>query len=366
MDNVEVAQDTITTMAPVEEVVTEPVVETPVPEVVTHEPEKSTMERLDEIVAKVQAKGKEAAAGKTKEGAVVATPPGTAAAYTPNFKVSIFQGKDKPEKEFEIPKEFQGLIKDKKSEAMVKDLFTKAEGLDSVKSQRDEIKKNYEQASTQIGQMNASIADMRKTFQSGDIDGFLEKLKIPEEKMMLWAVNKAKYYELPPEQRAALDERRNSQKRVETLDTTAQTLAQTNAQANSRLKAMEMDIALTKPDYSAAIKDFDSKLAKPGAFRELAWNHGAMTWASSGGKIDLTPEEAIKAVMEKYGIKPGADGEVVATTATPPATPGGMAALPKKPVTTIPNIKGGQTSPVGKPKPRRAEDLKKMYQEKYG
>lgn len=369
MSDVEVAQDTVTTMndgaseesnAPV----VEAVVETPAP-VETAEPEKSTADRLDEIVAKVKAQKdkpiKEASPGKPGEVSVASE------AYKPNFKYSIFQGKDKGEKEFEIPKDLQPFIKDAKTEKIFKDLLTKADGIDSVKAQRDEVKTQFEAANQRLGVLDSGIADMRKTYQSGDIDGFLNKLKIPEQVMMQWAINKAKYHSLPPEQKAEIDAHRQNLQQIDNFQGQTQTLSETNAQLAAKTKSLELELTLIKPEVSAVAAEFDKKLARTGAFKELVWNHGAMAWQTSGGKIDLTPEQAVQAVIEKYGLKPGEAIQVVATPAAQVApTPGGMAAVQKKPITTIPNIRGGQTSPVGKQVPKRISDLKKTYTEKYG
>lgn len=370
MSDVEVSNDVVTTMneGRSAEVEAQPVVEAVVEPVVAAEPEKelTTHDRLEEVVNKVKAAEKKTATpGKTGEAAVVT--PG-ADAYKPNLKFSVFQGDAKEKKDFEIPKEFQSLIKDKKSEDMVKDLFTKAYGLDSVKASRDEVKKTYDTLHQKNTHIENTVNDLRKTYQSGDIDGFLTKMNISEAKMMAWAVEKAKYYSMSPEERAVIDAQTTNVRQVATLDTHAQTLAQQNADQASQLKSLQLDATLSRPEFSAVANAFDTKIGKPGALRQLAWNHGGMTWVNSKGTIDLTPEQAVQAVMEQYGLKLGA---VDAVVATPAATvdqpvPGSMAAVQKKPVTTIPNIKGGQTSPVGKAKHKNIADLKKTYQEKFG
>jgi hypothetical protein len=344
--------------------VVEPVVPAVVAEPVVEPKEKSTAESLDEVIAKVKARDEKAAATKTP---AEKTPSGepvvekTPAAFTPNLK---FKVKDK---EHEIPAYLKDSIKNAETEKQIKDLCERAFGLDGIKAERAALKQEFGTLTNENAEIKGNINELRNLYQRGDLDSFFAKLKIPQERVLQYALEKAQYLELPPEQRAMIDSKRNVELQAYALDSQNQKLSNDLQQQVASAKRVMLDATLLREDVASAAQAFDSQAGKPGAFRQLVTTHGETTWYRSNGKIDLTPEQAVQQVMETYGIKPGA--KIVApaalTAVDAQTTSEAPTAVPKKPVPVIPNIQGKSTSPL-KNKPRSTDDLKKMYAEKFG
>lgn len=354
-DDILVSGDTNidTSVAPVETpAVTEPVI--------AAEPvEKTTAERLDEVIAKVKARDAEPAVKPGEK--LPSGEPGVVApvVFTPNLK---FKVKDK---EHEIPAYLKGAVKDAETEKQIRDLCERAFGLDGIKAERTELKQQMGSIASENTEIKGNINELRNLYQRNDLDSFFAKLKIPQERVLQYALEKAQYMELPPEQRAMIDARKQADLHAYNLDSQNQRLSNDLQTQIAQAKRVMFDATLSRSDVATVAQNFDAQAGKPGAFRQLVASHGETAWYRSNGKIDLSPEQAVQEVMAMYGIKAGQVVPPSAMTAAGatvnPATP---LVAPAKPVPVIPNIQGRGTSPL-KSKPRSIEDLKKTYAEKF-
>jgi hypothetical protein len=318
---------------------------------------KSSKDMLDEIVAKVKGQAKEKEEPQTKASQVAtktASPEVSQPEYTPNFKFTANK------KEQEIPEFLRDVIKDKASEKQVRELCEKAYGLDTVKAEREAINKNFTEVASQHQNLLGGIQALRNDYQKGDLDSFFQKLKIPEEVVLQYALKKAQEYNLPPEQRAQLDAQRRVEQQARLLETQNSTLEASNAQAATRMKQLELDFTFMKPEITALEKSIEERTGKAGVLRQMVIDHGYNTWVQSKGKIDLTPAQALAQVIERYGLK-----GVESVTASAPKTenvstaPGTQAPVQRK-VTTIPNMKGSSTASPIRSKPKNLDDLRKI------
>ena len=342
---------------------------TPAVESAAATPEPSMTDKLNDIVAKVNAKNNPAASsGKTAATPAATVTPAAGAQpvipanspFTPNLK---FKVKDK---EHEIPAYMKDVIKDAKTEKEVKELFEKAYGLDGVKEDRATLKKERDTIFQEKTQLETNINTVRKYYQSGDMDSFFAALNIPPEKVLEYALKKAEYYQMPPEQRAQIDNQRNVQLRAEQLESQTQSLTQQLHEKSATQLRDAFEFTMARPEISSVEKSFDAQAGRQGAFRQLVVNHGELAFARSNGKELLTPQQAVDAVMSMYGIKAGSVPSGAAVTAAIPAsTPAAMPASTQPATTVIPNIQGKSTSPL-KNKPRSIEDLQKIQKEKFG
>lgn len=316
---------------------------TPTPEEV--KPEPTLQEKIEKLAADKAPKAKEATE-KTEE----------APAYNANFKFNVL------DKQHEIPKEFQALIKDDKSEKMVREIFEKAYGLDSVKSKAAEVRTERDNLAQENAGIKQSIDGLRSIYQSAastgnwmKLDDFFARLKIPEQHIMQWALTKVNFSNLPADQQQMIKGNIDAEKRAELADQQArevQTQAQTTGQ---QLKQLQLDFTLAKPEIKALADSFDAQVGKPGAFREQVINLGNLTWLQK--KTDLSPEQAAQQVIASLGLK------AQAPTAPAAAEQGAQVPPAKKVIVrdaqVIPNIQGRSSSPL-KAKPRSIEDLKEL------
>ena len=192
---------------------------------------------------------------------------------------------------------------------------------------------------------------MRAHVAKNDFDNFFKDMNIDAEKIYKWVLDKVQYNQLPPEQRAQIDRERNLQIENEMTLQRASAATQRELQYATQLKEMQLERSLEKADVKAMSDSFDSRVGKPGSFREAVIEHAKSVWALSQGKIDLTPDQAVQSFIQKYGNP--------SVFAAPPAPAQAPQAPTQPPVKVIPNVTGRSTSPI-KQGPRNLEDLKRL------
>lgn len=273
--------------------------------------------------------------------------------YKANTKYKVM------DKDYEIPKEFHSLMKDADSEKMVRELHEKATGLPVVKQKLEETRVERDSMRTENTNIKGSIDGLRSIYQTAvktnnllKLDDFFAKLQIPEEVIMKYALSKAQLQELPPEQRQLIQARMDSERQAETLAQQNQNIQNTLAEQHRQVMQMQFESTLARADIKSIADSFDTRVGKPGAFREQVRQHGELMWHQG---TTLTPDQAAQAVIAQYGLQ--------ATPQTTASTDGSTMASGKKVVQrttqTIPNLQGRGASPL-KTGPRSIEDLKKI------
>jgi hypothetical protein len=282
---------------------------------------------------------------------------------------AVFKAREKfkvMDKEYDVPAWMKGSIKDAETEKQAIELLEKSFGLEHVKTKQVETRKERDHYKGEATRLAAAISDAREVYQKGDIDLFLDKLSIPHERMLQWALDKVKYSELPEDQKRIFDERKEAQRKAWSAE---KQLGEQELQIQEQVRSTRqtlLDTALARADVSSFANDFDTRVGRPGAFADEVIARGQLAWIQSKGKVDLTPEQAIEQVMSFAGgtartaTKP-APGTSPAPAATSQQAPAGGSTTPapaKKPV-VIPNVQGGTQSPM-KASPSSIEDLKKI------
>lgn len=357
----------------------------PAVEPAVQEKEKTTEDRLNEVIEKVK-KRDEAKVGDGKVAAEAKTPeekakieekpvPGVVAKevvkYTPNLKYKVGKLNSETGKweqtEKDIPKILQSVIKDAESEKEVRDLLTRADGLEIAKAERAQLKTERDGFQSKNAQIGTIIDDLRQTYQRNDIDSWLAKMRIPQERMLQWAIQKAEYLNLPPEQRAAIDARVNAERQAFDVTQQNNNISQVAVQQIQQARQTLLDATLMRPDFSTVASEFDTRAGRQGAFKQAIMDHGELAWNRSQGRVDLTPEQAALEVMKNYGLKMGDPAALKVVpqngaangAGAPTAQPAGTK---KVIIPIIPNIQGGSTSPL-KAKPKNVAELRKIAAE---
>lgn len=269
-----------------------------------------------------------------------------AQAYTPNYKFKVHD----EEKEFD---EFvRGSIKDVDTEKKTRELYEKAYGLDFVKPKYEDLKKKYPEVEQNYQQLNNTVNEILD-LRDKDLGSFFEALKLPEEKVAQWMLDKIKKMELPPEQRQVYDQYEETRRRNLTLEKQFQQLEQRTQAQEVHARTLELDSSLQRPEVSSFVKAFDETRKQPGSFREEVRERGLYEWKVNGK--DLSVAEAIAAVMSRY------------TGMVNPTEMGAVAAQPglEKPLPVIPRMSGKAVSATGK-QVRSIADLKKRSEELAG
>lgn len=281
-------------------------------------------------------------------GKEVATP----IAYKAREKFKVMDPESNEQKEYDVPEYLKGAMKDAVTEKEVIALLEKAYGIEPIKALRTYAQKERDQVKSEFSKVQKSIQDIRTTYQRGDIDAFLEKLAIPQERMLQWALDKVNYSQLPPEQQKVLDERTHAQRRAWEAEQQAQGYGNQLQEQVRQAKSMLLEAGLARPDVKTFAEAYDARVGKTGAFAAEVVKEGEYEWIQSQGKVDLTPDQAIERAKSKWQnfIQP-----MAATTQAPAAQ---VVSAKDKP-TVIPNISGKSQSPM-RSKVRSVEDLKKL------
>lgn len=289
-----------------------------------------------------------------------------APAFSPNykFKASVYNKESKAldQKEYDIDPKFHALMKTPEDEKLVRELHEKAFGIDSVKERLNETKEQAQKHASDLNEYKTTVSSLQKIYQTAvstgnyhKLDGFFQKLNIPQDVVMQYALEKVRLNEMPEAQRNAIMGQLQAETRAETVAEQQERLNQQMATAAQQMKSMQFEAHLSRPDISTVAQQFDARVGKPGAFKLEVARVGELAWYQSGGKIDLTPEQAAQQVISNYGLSAQVSGQLP-----------GPASAPKVPLQrttkTIPNVSGKSASPLGS-KPKSIEDLKNMYKE---
>ena len=274
--------------------------------------------------------------------------------WTPNYKVKAY------DKEFEIPKEFHGIIT-KENEREVRRIFEKAYGLDVMSSKNEKLRETNTTYEKMIKEkyepLSRGIEKVSKYLERDDFDSFFETLKVPHEKLQKWMLQKLQLKDLPPEQQELYNSSNEAKKRQYQLEqeneqykTLAAQLQEERENAGVEQRTNELEQVLNRPDIKAIVEKYDALKDKPGAFKEEVILRAQYRFQTS--KKDLSAEQAVKDFTDSVFLEgtPQAQAPQVKGALAPKAED-------KKP--TLPNIAGKTSSPAAQ-KVKTLDDLYKL------
>lgn len=281
----------------------------------------------------------------------------TAPTYTPNFKYKAAM------QEKEIDEFWRPLIKDADSEKKVKEIFTRADAFDYYKSKSELRDKEFDSLRGDFESQSKIVQKVTHAARSGDLDTCFRNIGLSDDAIIRWAAKKVDYLQmmqgLPPDQRMALEQQQQAQfQNQEYEEQLSQMQSQLQAQA-TQAREVQLDMSLLKPEVSQAVQFWDSKMGYAGAFRDMVVEEGQKAWFTE--QKDLSAEQAIARVLQKFGKFIDAQGTVSQGQVPPPTQSlGGSQAPQAKPV--IPVVNGTTKSPIKK-QYRSLEDIKKRAKE---
>lgn len=269
--------------------------------------------------------------------------------WVPNYKLKAYDA------EGEIPEEFRSYI-NKDNELKFKDVFERSFAFDTVKQKYKDAHSKYQDVNTKYETVSKNLDKLSKFVQHGDFDSFFNTIKIPETAIQKWILDKYKIQELPPEQQSVYNEKSEYQRELLKMqeqqeEMRAQIEQFENYKSSQALekRSSELDSVLGNADYKTLAESYDSRVGKPGSFRNEVILRAAAV-ANATGK-DLSPQEAVQefAKLVAWNNQNGAQ------SAQPVAVKQGS-----RP--TIPSVSGKATSPVS-PTVKTIDDLKRLAKE---
>lgn len=268
---------------------------------------------------------------------------GTPPAYQPNFKFkysAVKDGKDE-QVEAELDELFKPLVKDADTEKKIRELHEKAYGIDFVKADRARIKETHAAVASELTGLKDSLGQLAGFVRQNDYDSFFQALGIPEKAVMEYALKKAQFAKLPPEQQQAHFAQQAERRRLQELEQQNQHLQQQYQQVAVQTRTQELDMVLARPDYAQAAEAFDRAVGRPGAFRAEVIQRGQ--YHAAVNQRDLPADAVAQEVLGM--IRPF----MQSAPASQPVSSGAPVVAPAREAKpTLPNIAGKGTSPTRK------------------
>lgn len=275
--------------------------------------------------------------------------------YTPNFKFAYSAKKEGATSPERIEREFDDFvksgIKDSESEKKARELYEKAYGLDLMKPNYEDLKKKYPELENNYRRLDSEVTEILDIGQK-DLGMFFERLKIPEERVAQWMLERIRKMELPPEQKAMYDNFEETKRQNLLLQKQFQELNGLTQQQAVQARTLELESSLQNPEVSSFAAAFDAARKQHGAFRNEIREYGLAEWKINGN--DISAAEATQRVMSRYS-----------GMLTPPAIGADTTTAAEKPLPVIPRMQGKSVSSIGK-QVRSIDDLKKKYTEVAG
>lgn len=208
-------------------------------------------------------------AGSTEAASIEAAKQASIAKYTPNF---AFKVKDK---EHQFDDFIKSAIRDADTEKKARELYEKAFGLDEVKAHRQKLQEDLGAIQPKYQAVEKSLQALGSYVQKKDYRSFFEALQIPKEDVIRYAVEELKFRELPPEQKAELESRRQQEQQFALIQEQNQTYAQQMQALVQKQAEFELSQEISKPEISQLAQGYDARVGKPGAFKAEVIRRGA-------------------------------------------------------------------------------------------
>ncbi len=205
-------------------------------------------------------------------------------------------------KDLEVPEFLRGLIKDKASQEQVVNMLKKHDAFDTVSTRRDQFRNERDEARSNVQRYESAINTMRTTYQRGDIDGFLKLCEIPEEQMLKWATEKAKYYMGDENYRSQVDRDIQLRQTAWAKDSQAHEYQSKYQEMEARQLQTEFNYEMLKPEVSSFASSFDKFAGKQGAFIEEVKNRGELAYLRE--QKTIAPSEVIQGIMKQFSTVP--------------------------------------------------------------
>lgn len=265
--------------------------------------------------------------------------------------------------EVEIPEHLASAVKTEEQAKELKELFEKAHGLEPLKQKRDYFKEQatnfeakYRETTNELSTLEKNLDFLDGLIQNGDLQTFQQYAKIDDEQILKRAAEIIQYRELTPQQKAEYDRNVQSRQRLYQVEAEYQSLSQTQEQAAIQQSQAALDAVLNSDDYREVAASFDQRMGY-GAFQKEVIQRAAMKEKMSGQT--MTPEEAVKEVVNLLGLSQGQSKNPQATTnqVTSKKNPDSTIVTKKKP--TIPKVGGGSKNPA-RPVVKSLDDIRKL------
>jgi hypothetical protein len=267
--------------------------------------------------------------------------------YTPNYSFRV------REEDHEFDDWVRPAITSAEHENKLRELYTKAYGLDSVKSRADEYERKYSETNEKYGTLNSQWENMSNGLQKindmkeKDFGTFRKVWQIPDHKI-LEAASEIMQYMQNPELKAQYDANQDRALQMLQQEQSLTQHSQQTAQMQRQMHDMKMQQVYGDPEISRFEKEFDKRMGKPGSFRDEVNSYGSLQFHN--GKY-VEPSVVVSTV---YSRMKNLLGDMAVAQAQQQAAPQAQS------VRSLPNMGSGKTGSAVKKKITSTDDLRKL------
>lgn len=277
--------------------------------------------------------------------------------WTPNFKYKVL------DQEKEIPEWARSAVT-KENEAQIREIFEKADGLDHVKTQREEERAARENLDLNFSAIKGEITNL-VGWRDKNLGIFFEKVGLPKQKVAQWLLGEIEKEELPEPVRRMYTEHEEQQRRNAELEAENFRLSNTRETDIVQARTNELGQVLSNPEVAQLVSAFDARVGKPGSFQQMVVRHGHAEWEASGHKKDLSPKEAVDEVLKILNLSQAASPAATPNETKTPVTEVKTKVVQQKKPVVLPSIGNGASAPAAK-RVKSVADIRKVYREMSG
>lgn len=214
-------------------------------------------------------------------------------AYTPNFKYKV-HGQEK-----EFDDWVRAAIKDQETEKKARELFTRSDGIEHIKQDREALSEENIGLKSELGEFHQSIEELRHFVRNDDLTSAWEKLGIAKEQVLRWALKEVQMAE-NPQLREQNEAQRRANLEMYQNRISSQTMAEQYDRAAGDLRQRELDFTMSRPEIQSIAESYDSRIGRSGAFVNEVINRGKFHWIAN--KVDMPVDQVIQEVIQIYGL----------------------------------------------------------------
>ena len=194
-------------------------------------------------------------------------------------------------------------IKDADTEAYVRELYTRAYGLDHVKTNLESERERAENLERQIHDYKHEVdvahksVDGLKRLAKEDFASFAHITGLDDQTILNYANNRLDYREKPEYERRQIDTDMERRTQAYTSNLEIENLRRQNEQLMQRQHNQSLAQAMSVPEISDFEKEFDGRMGE-GAFRQHVNNYGSAQYRQTQQYVE--PAIAVQSVYSQF------------------------------------------------------------------
>jgi hypothetical protein len=215
--------------------------------------------------------------------------------YEPNYSYKVYDEEREFDEWAKAALKAEGLS-NKETEQALRDLYARSGAFERQKKEYGELRDKHKTLKSDNSQLNDEVQELLY-YADNEFGTFLNRLKIPKEKVFDYVQQQIEEEKLDPTQRARLQANRQAIVQSYESRREADRLRSQNEELNQSTFMMQLDHALNSPEVASYRQAFD-KAYGADAFKNEALNVGRLYHLDNGH--DTTPLAAILKTVDKY------------------------------------------------------------------